>query len=293
MNLDIDLLRTFIAITERGSHALAADEVNKTQSAVSMQMKRLEEALGRPLFTKKGRNNVLTKEGNRLLDYAYRLTQLNDEAVTQFSVPELAGVIRFGTADDYSEALLTDILGKFTRRYPNIRIEVECRTSQQLSDSVKRNELDLAVITAGLSELDTQIVRREPLIWVAAQHHRTEELTPLPVALSNLDCAWRDMTIQALEKMGKDWCQCFSSNSTGALIASVTAGLAIAAIPAVMLRPDLRVLGKNQGFLPVGSYNIGVIRATSQPNPAIDTLADYIAESFGNLSTTTALRAAS
>src|SRR5437879_13365537 len=144
--LDVDQLRTFIAIVESGSFTKAADVVHKTQSAVSMQMKRLEERLERPIFTRDGRASKLTDDGERLLDYARRIIKLNVEALAAFSDAELSGRVRLGVPDDYADRYLPEIMARFSRVYPAVELTVMCAPSSELVEHVDRNELDLAII---------------------------------------------------------------------------------------------------------------------------------------------------
>ena len=146
-NLDLDLLKTFLAIADTGSFTRAAEEIHKTQSAVSMQMKRLEELLGRPLFARDGRISRFTPDGERLIDYARRIVAINDEAVSAFTRPDLTGTMRFGTPDDYADRFLPEILARFARTHPLVTVDVECLAAANCSSAVKRSELDLALVT--------------------------------------------------------------------------------------------------------------------------------------------------
>src|SRR5205814_8848703 len=165
-NLDIDLLKTFLAIADTGNFTRAAEEVHKTQSAVSMQMKRLEELVGRPLFVRDGRQSRFTADGERLIEYARRIVNLNDEAVAAFTKPELTGTLRLGTPDDYADRFLPEILARFSRTHPLVTVDVDCMTSDHLFERTRRGEIDLALVTVGCEIAPDEIVRREPLVWV-------------------------------------------------------------------------------------------------------------------------------
>ena len=138
--LDVDQLRTFIAIAETGSFTKAADVVNKTQSAVSMQMKRLEERLERPIFARDGRASKLTEDGQRLLDYARRIVKLNVEALAAFADAELFGRVRLGVPDDYADRYLPEIMARFSRAYPGVELSVICDPSIDLLERIDANE---------------------------------------------------------------------------------------------------------------------------------------------------------
>ena len=145
--IDVDQLRTFIAIVETGSFTKAAEVVHKTQSAVSMQMKRLEERLDRPIFARDGRASKLTEDGERLLDYARRIVKLNVEALAAFDDAELTGRVRLGVPDDYADRYLPEIMARFSRAYPGVELTVMCEPSVELVERIDANELDLAIIT--------------------------------------------------------------------------------------------------------------------------------------------------
>src|SRR5919197_2942878 len=143
--LDIDQLRTFIAIVETGSFTKAAEVVHKTQSAVSMQMKRLEERLGKPIFARDGRFSKLTEDGERLLDYARRIIKLNMEALAAFSDAELSGRVRLGVPDDYADRYLPEIMARFSRAYPGAELTVVCAPSIDLVGQIDTGDIDLAI----------------------------------------------------------------------------------------------------------------------------------------------------
>src|ERR1700686_2967443 len=177
--LDIDQLRTFLAIVETGSFTRAAEIVNKTQSAVSMQMKRLEERLERPVFARDGRASKLTEDGQRLLDYARRIVKLNVETLAAFSDAELSGRVRLGVPDDYADRYLPEIMARFSRVYPAVELSVMCEPTVHLGERIAANELDLAIITNCDGNRPAETFRREHLLWVTSSRHSTHHEEPL------------------------------------------------------------------------------------------------------------------
>ena len=171
--IDVDQLRTFIAIAETGSFTKAAEVVNKTQSAVSMQMKRLEERLERPIFARDGRASKLTEDGQRLLDYARRIVKLNVETLAAFSDAELSGRVRLGVPDDYADRYLPEIMARFSRVYPGVELTVICEPSVDLLERIDANEIDLAIVTNCESKRASETFRRERLLWVTSNRHPT------------------------------------------------------------------------------------------------------------------------
>ena len=283
-NLDIDLMKTFLAISDTGSFTRAAEEVNKTQSAVSMQMKRLEELLGRPLFARDGRASRFTPDGERLIEYARRLVAINDEAVSTFRRPELTGTVRFGTPDDYADKFLPEILARFARTHPLVTVDVDCISTSTLFERTKRGEMDLALVTFGCDIKTDEPVRREPLVWVTSARHSTHLLETLPVAISHSGCEWRSMVLKSLERAGRKYRVAYSSPNSNAVNAAVQSGLAVGAVPDLCVRPGMRVLAEKDGFPPLGSFDIGLVRKPGRQSSAVEALARHVTESMANLS---------
>ena len=277
-NLDVDHLKTFLAIAETGNFTKAADEVNKTQSAVSMQMKRLEEMLGRPLFVKDGRGIRFTADGDRMVEYARRIVALSDEAVSTFLRPGLTGMVRFGTPDDYAELFLPEILARFSRTHPLVMVDVECVTSATLKERVKSGELDLAIVSTGGKSPSGEVLRSEPLVWVTSARHNTHMISPLPLALANLGCAWRTLAEDGLKKMNREYRVAYASTNSAATNAAILRGLAVGPIPEMCLRPGMRILREDEGFPALGNFEIGMLQKAGRAGPAIEALAKHVKE---------------
>ncbi|HET7912416.1 MAG TPA: LysR substrate-binding domain-containing protein, partial [Pseudolabrys sp.] len=256
--LDIDQLRTFIAISETGSFTKAAEVVNKTQSAVSMQMKRLEERLERPIFARDGRASKLTEDGQRLLDYARRIVKLNVETLAAFSDAELSGRVRLGVPDDYADRYLPEIMARFSRGYPAVELSVICEPSVDLLERIDANEIDLAIVTNCESKRASETFRRERLLWVTSNRHSTHLEERMPLALGRPSCTWRRIAIERLEAIGRPFRVLYSSSNAGAVAAAVLAGLAVSVLPESGLRPGMRVLSASDGFPDLPSCRIGL-----------------------------------
>lgn len=282
-NLDVDLLKTFLAIADNGSFTKAAEEVHKTQSAVSMQMKRLEDLVGTPLFAKDGRMSRFTPDGERLVDYARRIVAINDEAVYAFAKPDLAGTIKFGTPDDYAERFLPEILARFARTHPMVTVDVECLGSGELFERCKRGELDLSLVTFGCEIITDEPVRREKLVWVTSTRHHAHMAEVLPLAVSHAGCGWRSMVLRALDGQQRKFRVAYSTPNSNAVNAAVLQGLAVGAIPELCLRPGMRVLTEKDGFPSLGTFDIGLVRKPGKANKAIEALARHVTESLSTL----------
>jgi len=229
--LDVDQLRTFIAIVETGSFTRAAETVHKTQSAVSMQMKRLEERLARPIFTRDGRASKLTDDGERLLDFARRIVKLNVEAVTAFSDAELSGRVRLGVQDDYADRYLPEIMARFSRAYPAVELSVICEPSIDLLERIKANEIDLAIITNCAGNMTAENFRQERLLWATSNRHSVHAEERVPLALGRPSCAWRRAATECLETVGRPYRILYSSGNASAISAAVLSGLAVSVFP--------------------------------------------------------------
>jgi DNA-binding transcriptional LysR family regulator len=281
-NLDVDQLKTFLAIADVGNFTRAAEEVNKTQSAVSMQMKRLEETLGRPLFARDGRGSRFTSDGERLIEYARRIVALSDEAVSVFAKPELTGTVRFGMPDDYADLFLPEVLGRFSRTHPLVTVDVECFSSGVLRERVKRGELDLSIVTFCSASREGEVVRSAELVWVTSARHNLHLRDVLPLAVSHVGCEWRKIIEAALTGVGRKYRVAYSSPNSWSLNPTVLQGLAIAAMPEICVRPGMRVLTEADGFPKLGLFDIGLIRKPGKASSAIEALAQHVKEGLGS-----------
>src|SRR5262245_2660178 len=216
-NLDIDLLRTFIAIVDTGSFTRAADEVGRTQSAVSMQVRRLEELTGRELFLRNGRQNRLSPDGERMLEYARRIVRLNNEAMAMFHQPDVAGLVRLGTPEDYADRFLPEILAGFAQSHPLVQVDVDCASSIQLAERTRRGDLDLSLLTISAHVQADMIVRTERLVWVTSIRHNVQERDVLPVALAHSGCSWRSTVLDTIENLGRTYRIASAGAESGAL----------------------------------------------------------------------------
>lgn len=285
--LDLDQLQTFIAIADFGSFTRAAGEVHRTQSAVSMQMRRLEDRLGKALFEKEGRTNRLTEEGERLLTYARRLIRLNRETLAAFDDASLEGQIRIGTPDDYADRFLPEIVARFARSNPRVELSVICEPTVNLIDQIRRGQLDIAIVTHSNDKSPSEVVRREPLLWVSSSNHSVHTEEVLPLAVGRSTCMWRRTACDMLDQMGRDYRILFTSWSATVIIAAVLSGQAISVLPECALRPGMRILGEAEGFGPLPDVRIGILRGSSNQPAVIDALARHISDSLDNISVPT------
>jgi DNA-binding transcriptional LysR family regulator len=286
--LDIEQLKTFVAIAETGSFTRAAEVVHKTQSAVSMQMKRLEERIGSPIFERAGRASKLTDEGERLLDYARRIVKLSAEALSSVAKTNLSGRVKLGVPDDYADRYLPEIMARFSRSHPDVELTVQCAPTIELVELIDRNELDLAIVTHDAADRPSEVIRRERMLWVSSSRHAIHQEEPLALALTRpisneRDCPWRRAVLPRLDAMGKPYRILYTSRNSAALGAAVLAGLAVSVFPESALRPGMRVLGPTDGFPALPSFDIGLLRNPHESSELADALATHIVQGLDNL----------
>jgi DNA-binding transcriptional LysR family regulator len=285
--LDLDQLQTFITIADTGSFTRAAEGVHRTQSAVSMQMRRLEERIGKPLFEKDGRTNRLTGEGERLLSYARRLMHLNRETLAAFDDRRLEGTIRIGTPDDYADRFLPEIMARFARSNPRVELTVVCEPTPGLVEHLRRGNLDIALVTHSEVHGQSEVVRREPLLWVTSASHATHEEEVLPMAFGRPTCIWRRAACDVLDGMNRDYRVLFTSFSATVIAAAVLSGLAVSVLPECALRPGMRVLGEADGFGKLPDCRIGIMRGQTSRADLVEAIVRHIVESLDNISVPT------
>jgi DNA-binding transcriptional LysR family regulator len=278
--LDTDQLRSFLAIVDSGSFTRAAERVNKTQSAVSMHIRRLEEQLGCVLFVKQGRGAKLTAEGEELIDYARRIMQAEAGAMAALSRKGLQGSVRLGIPDDYAEAFLADILTRFNHRHPLVEIAVTCENSLELAALVHAGALELALVTDHEGLTGFEVIREEPLRWAASQRFKPPAGEPIPLALGSPACVWRRVADEALEGRRETVRALFVSKNYTAIGTVVRAGLAATVLPESMIGEGLRILGPGDGLPRLPLSRMGLIRSALASEEA-KALAEAIRATIG------------
>ncbi|WPO98811.1 LysR family transcriptional regulator [Pseudomonas sp. HR96] len=277
-SIDSEVLRTFVAIADHGGFTRAGESVNRTQSAVSMQMKRLEEdILQRRLFERDGRQVRLTAEGQILLGYARRILKLHSEVFTTLREPHMVGTVRIGTPDDYAMRFLPGILSGFAQAFPLVQVEVHCESSRQL---LQRQDLDLTIVTREPGHDVGQLLRQERFVWAEAAGFYPHEQSPMPLAMFNNDCFCRAWACNALDAEQKPYRVAYSSPSLSAIMAVVSVGLAVTAQLQSLIPADMRVLGAAEGLPLLPVANIMLLRNPATQSSMTETLAEHIAEGF-------------
>ncbi|SKA34890.1 DNA-binding transcriptional regulator, LysR family [Enhydrobacter aerosaccus] len=272
--LDPDLLKAFIAVADHRSFTRAAAMLNRTQSAVSMQIKRLEERLGAELFHRTKVNVDLSAAGESLLGYARRILILNDEAVGRLREHRIEGIVRLGVMDDYGTLVVPALLSDFVAGYPGIHIEMQTGLTASMPDRLGE-AFDLVIAMHPEGRGGGEFLRREQAVWAASPAHATETLDPLPVALYPQGCLFRKWATEALDARRRSWRLAFVSHSLAAVEAVTAQGLAVTVVKAGTFPSRLRALSDRDGLPRLPAADIRLHRA-SNLSRAATLLADHL-----------------
>lgn len=248
MNLDLDLLRTFVAVADLNTFAATAAAVCRTQSAVSQQMQRLEQLVGKELFARHGRNKLLTEHGIQLLGYARKILRFNDEACMSLMFSNLQGVLTLGASDESADTILPFLLNRISSVYPKLALDVSVKRNAFMVEMLKENEVDLVVTTHRPGQYDCLTLRTSPTHWYCAAEYVLQKGEPIPLVLLDDPSPFRDMVLTALNEASIPWRLAYVASTLPAVRAAVKAGLGVTARPVEMMSPDLRVLGQSEGL---------------------------------------------
>lgn len=226
-NLDSDLLRTFVAVAEAGSVTEGAARIHRSQSATSLQIKRLEAILSQPVFDRHGRGVVLSDTGRKLFPVAQEVTARLDAALQEISKNSLSGKLRLGIPDDHGRTKLAEIIATFARHHPKVELDVTCALSTSFPEDLNRGLLDLAVYEVESPSRHEEVLYEDPTCWVSSAHRSFPADESLPVAMFDHACWWRDAASNSLHARGKPYRVVYSSQSVSGVIAAVEAGIAV------------------------------------------------------------------
>jgi DNA-binding transcriptional LysR family regulator len=282
-SVDMRVLRSFISVVETGSITETARRLGRTQPAITLQMKRLEDLTGKILFKPDSRRPVLTEQGDIVLGYAKSILRLHDELLTKLSSPDIEGHVVLGTPDLYAAYLLPSILALFRKSFPRIQVELRCSLSTPLVNLVQHGEVDIALVTRMPGFTGGQVVRQEQLIWVMGEGHDVHLAEPVPLALLPAGNIYRDYAIEGLERQGRKWRIACVSESIGGLQAAVFAGMAVTVLCKSALVHGMKQIGINEYFPPLPKVDLLLYRASGQSTPAATALHEYLAHYLGTL----------
>lgn len=278
--LESDLLRTFVAIADSGSFSRAAGVVGRSQSAISMQIKRLEEVAGATLFMRGARGIRLTPPGESLLIKARAIVALLDQAADELRADPLEGTVRIGIPEEYGATILPAVLARFAETHPAVQVTVRCEPSPACEAALARGELDLALLVIDSGGGEGQLLAHDPTVWVTSARHAAHEQDPVPVAMFEPDCWWRDWALKALNDRGRRYRIAYTSRSIAGLQAAVTSGLAIAVLAQSTMPAGSRMLTAEEGFTALPGSAIVLRRRPAAGARAVAGMAEALREAF-------------
>lgn len=282
MNLELNLLKCFVAIAENGSFLAAADKVARSPAAVSMQIKKLEHEIGHELFSRDARQTTLTKQGEKLLPYARRMLLLETEVKSEFDDTPLQGSVQLGVPDDVVERFPMRIISEFVNDYPNITLGIHVDHTPALLKKVDREELDISIITYAdkiPGVLECERILREPEIWVMAANGIASEKNPLPITLWDKGWYWHDNATRILEEANIDFTIILECENITARKAAIEADLAVGPVPTSQINENLKPVYKLQNLPPLPEYGLG-LKLPKIVKPEIEAVADHLRRHF-------------
>ena len=282
MNLEIDALRTFVAIAEHRNFTRAADVVARTQSTVSMQIKNLEGRLGFALFERTKRSVALTERGEKLLAYAQDILRLNDEGVRAVTQAPLAGRLRLGITEYFAPHHMPAILEAFRAAHPTLEVEVTTGVTGYLRGLVKSDELDMVIGRRELGGSDGELIRRERVAWVAAEHFRLRPSDPVSLALLPVGCGIRSLALGTLERIGRPWRATYCGPSVLGLQSAVSSGMAVACLTKSAILDGFRTLGAREGLPALPDSELALFSGRRGQTRLMRQLAQAVHEHFAS-----------
>ncbi|MCR9137098.1 MAG: LysR substrate-binding domain-containing protein [Alphaproteobacteria bacterium] len=280
--LESELLRTFLAIIDTGSISAGAAKIGRSQSAVSLQVKRLESIIGKPVFERHGRGVVPSPAGEALEPVARHTISLLDASLAQIRSDDLAGTLRIGIPDDRSRTILAGIVAEFSKRHPQVELEVHCAAGAGFAEAVADGRLDLALYEVEAAEPRHEVLSDERTFWVASRFHFPDRLDPLPIALFDRACWWRDVALQTLRRSERNYRIVYSSESVGGVAAAIEAGIAIGLLGEAGIGKEFRILNEPDVFNHMPHSKLVLDQGGLSAGPAGKAMCAAIRQAFGH-----------
>ncbi|MCH8168233.1 MAG: LysR family transcriptional regulator [Proteobacteria bacterium] len=281
-NLDLTALRSFVTVAETGGVTKAAHQLHLTQSAVSMQLKRLEVSLDQPLLDRSGRGVALTNQGEQLLSYGRRMLALNDEVMARMTGDAFEGEIKFGVPADIVFPNIPHVLQRFDREYPRVRVNLFSSNTRKLKAMIESGDLDLILTTEDECGAPGETISTQRLVWVGAPGGTAFRARPLRLAFEHA-CLFRPWVQRALDEAGIAWEMAVDTNSTRTVEASVSADLAIHAMLECAISPHLEPIAHGGALPDLPSTRINMYRALSAKGALVDALEEMVRGAYGRM----------
>ena len=280
VHLDSDLLRTFVAVADAGNFTRGGAVVGRTQSAVSMQMQRLEADVGFTLFDRGSRGVTLTGRAEQLLTNARRIVALLDETAALLDPRSLDGSVKIGIPEEYGYPILSQALRAFASRHPNVEVTVRYATSAVQMAALAAGDLDIAVIFEWQDFSDGEVLMIDPTVWVTCDRYAVHRETPLPIAVYENSTWYRDYALRSLRERGEPFRIAYASGTTGGLRLAVSSGLAVAPMARSSIPADCRELTETEGFPAIDASHVVMQRGPRPASAAVDGMAQAMREAF-------------
>ncbi|MCW1413410.1 LysR substrate-binding domain-containing protein [Rhizobium sp. 1AS11] len=279
-NIETSLLRTFVTIANTGSFTRSAQILFRTQSAITMQMQKLEEILGCRLTYRSGKSLSLTDEGDALLPYAVEILRLNDELQSDLRSMKRREEIRVGTSDDYAVILLPEILNEFSAAHPNVTMTVNCSNRDQNLEKLKKGEIDILLTPVMADEQMGETLRTERLVWVGSSETEITDSEPVPLTGFPLGCVCRDVMIRSLNQNNREWKFVYSSNSIVSIHSAILSGRVVSALEESTVPHGGSIIDGRFGLPSLPHVKISVLRNKDRQNRIHDRFYEHMRESL-------------
>ncbi|ODS23616.1 hypothetical protein AB835_07835 [Candidatus Endobugula sertula] len=276
-NIPTDFLRSFVVIAELGSFTQAGNQLARSQSAISLQIKKLEELLGQKIFDRKGHNFQLTPTGETLMPYARQILQLNDRLMDDLDQKVIEGKVRLGIPSEFATALLPKIVGKFSRENPQIALEVKCDLSRNLNLDIKQNKYDLILsLVDDPSQVKGEYIRRDKLVWVVSPEYYLDNITTFPLIVAPEGCIYRNRAINTLNRCRVPWQIIYTIMDIAGIKAAIEEGLGITVLAESTVPQNLKTISSSEQLEKLGDIGISLISYGVHMSDATRALADYL-----------------
>lgn len=285
-NLPMDLLRTYVTVVELGSFTAAAELLGRTQPAISLQLKRLEELVGQNLLIRQGLQVEQSHAGRIIFRYAKQILALNDEVLSQFITTAVSGKIHIGIPSEFATTLLPKILGRFSQAYPSVSLEVTSSLSQQLLAEQKQKQYDLILALhheptmPNAQYVKAECVKEDELVWLSSGNHDVHLQDPLPLIIAPDGCRYRERAIEKLEQAGRRWRIVYTNPDLAGIQAAVNEGLGVTVLAKSTVPEAMHLLKASDKLPKLGSIGISVVYQNPRINKATEYLVDYIKASL-------------
>lgn len=281
--LDLDLLRTFVTICETRNFTRAADVLLRNQSTISLQLKRLEDLVGNRVFDRSPHNVKLSEAGRELLEYAQQMLRLNDEFLARLTEPELEGSVRLGTPEDFATSHLPEVLSRFSKSHPKVRLEVKCGLTLNLLEQFRAKKFDLVLLKREPKSKRSLGIRvwEEPLVWASSESYAglSQKSGTLPLVLSPEPCVYRKRAVDSLNRIRRSWRIAYSCESLAGTLAAVRAGLGVTVLPRGMIPPGLSIVTRKHALPDLPHTEIALLE-TVRLSKSAQQLRNHIVESL-------------